>query len=410
MNGNSFFVFVFVLLTLGACSSRRVLQRDEPKKQPVEKPKEPTEEEVEKEEPAVRAPETIALLMPFQLDKVRGGAPSMQDADRAALALDFYQGFRLALDDLSDKGAYFRLNVLDSRDNAQQVSRLAQSGEVRDAKLIVGPVFPSELKSFNSAISPSSNILQVSPLAASVPDLAHVERVVTVTPTLEMHAEWISQQLAASLKPGDQVFCYDLGDADSEKFLYPIKYALQAKGIATDNISDLDGLELNMRVSGKSFVLCGSTNPFAISPLLAKLAELKVERSYDIVLIGHPNWAKLSDLDHTYLSQLQTTISTSFYVDERASNARKFSAIYEKQFGIRASEYAYKGYDTGRYFGELLNRHSQDDLTTHILDEESQGISTGFRFRFLEGQGYVNTSIQLLRFVGSEFKLLKGKM
>lgn len=409
LSGSRFLLFVCLLLTLGACSSRRVIQRrDEPKKEPVEKPKTPTEE-VPEEKPAVRMPETIALLMPFQLNKVSNSVPSIKDVDRAALALDFYQGFRLALDELSGKGAYFKLHVLDSRDNVQQVTRLAQSAEVKEAKLVVGPVFPSEVNTFNRMVSGDQKVLQVSPLAASVPDLAHVERFVSVTPTLEMHAAFMAAQVAKSAGPGDQVFFYDLTDADSEKFLLPIEYSLNNKGLTVHTVSSLDDFEMNMRVAGKNFVLCGSTNSFAISPLLAKLTELSSDVGYDIVLLGHPNWARLSDLDASYLSRLKTSITTSFYIDERSSAVRQFKASYQKQFGIGATEYAFKGYDTGVYFGTLMSRY-KDALNEQLLEQAGEGISTGFDFKFVEGQGYVNAHVQLLRFDGSEFRPYKGKL
>lgn len=406
LNGSRLFLSLGLLLVLGGCASRRgTVQRDTERPRPVEVPAEEPKEEV-KEVVEARKPDAITMLMPFQLDKISNNLPSNRDVERAALALDFYQGFRLALDELSEEGSYFKLNVLDSRDDVQQINRLAQSEEVNEAQLIIGPVFPSEINAFNR--STTADVLQVSPLAASVPHLAHVERLVSVTPTLDVHATFLAEQVVKSIATGDRVFFYEVKDADSEKFLSPIKAYLMSKSIAVSSIENLEDLDMNMRVAGKNIVFCGSTNSFAVIPLLSKLAELD-DMGIGITLVGHPNWVKIPDLDSGHLIRLNTTISTSFYVDQQSQVVRRFDAAYRNKFKVSATEYAYKGYDTGMFFGALLSQHD-GNLKEQLLKEEGHGISTGFRFRLVNGQGYVNNSVALLRFAGDSFRPFKGRM
>src|SRR5690606_28692327 len=60
---------------------------------------------------------SVALVLPFQLEQISTSAIMEKDVKRSALALDFYQGFQLGLEESSKNGKDFALHVLDSRDN-----------------------------------------------------------------------------------------------------------------------------------------------------------------------------------------------------------------------------------------------------------------------------------------------------
>src|SRR5690606_5078333 len=118
---------------------------------PVEKPVEPEEPEKEEVEKPVEAPvNNIALLLPFQLDRVQG-QPSVEDVKRAEIPLDFYQGFKMALDKLAEEGTNFRLTVLDTRDNVNQNQAIGKSPAIQSADLVIGPIFPKEIPAFAAA-------------------------------------------------------------------------------------------------------------------------------------------------------------------------------------------------------------------------------------------------------------------
>src|SRR5690606_30157734 len=181
-----------LLLILGACSPKtRVLKSPDhrggnvggtiPKEDKREvADKEKTAEDVRKAEAARNS---VALILPFQLDKVSPHMLSKEDVNRSAIALDFYQGFQLGLDELAQKGRPFSLNVIDSRDNEMHNQSIAKSEEVSNAALIVGPVFPKEITTFGSHLS-NKNVLQVNPLAASRAREFSLPNLVSLTPSI----------------------------------------------------------------------------------------------------------------------------------------------------------------------------------------------------------------------------------
>src|SRR5690606_37477612 len=185
----------------------------------------PTEKEDNVPEPEVEEAvdfNQIALLLPFELDKANPHAPSAADIKRSALALDFYQGFKVGLDALSARGANFKLNVLDTRDDAGENARIAKLAEVQDAALVVGPVYPKEIQvfGFNAKLD---DVLQISPLAASMPAEFNLSNLVTMTAPLPVHVHALSADIADQCREGDVVILYRTPDEASKQLLDPLK-------------------------------------------------------------------------------------------------------------------------------------------------------------------------------------------
>src|SRR5690606_18574570 len=132
LNGSKLLVVLILFSSITSCS--KIFGPRTPKELPpvVEKLKEPEppkEEEVEK--PVASHVNSIVLLLPFQLDRIRGEMPSNADVKRAEIPLDFYQGFKLALDNLAEKGNNFKLTVLDTKDNAAESRIIGKSPDIQ---------------------------------------------------------------------------------------------------------------------------------------------------------------------------------------------------------------------------------------------------------------------------------------
>ncbi|QNL52149.1 amino acid ABC transporter substrate-binding protein [Olivibacter sp. SDN3] len=402
---NLIFAILFAGLIWGACSPK-VLRPGGGKD--VKKPSKEKEEERRDIEEEVEATETlnfnnIALLLPFQLDKVIDSMPNRKDVERSSLALDFYQGFKLGLDRLTSGGDNFKLNVLDTRDNAGEAQRLAVGQDVKDAQLVVGPVFPTEINAFSKAANLKGK-LQISPLAASDPSQYNIGNLVTVTPPIEVHAQAIAKYIAAEYSVGEQIIIVDNDDEDSKKFLLPLKNTLNKLNISFKEVKEIEDFELSLAVSTANIVINASTNQFFVAPLVAELYTQKTENAYDISLVGHPNWVRL-DLDPNYLSTLNTCISSSYYVNDNDAEVKSFKKLYGDLFKVIPTDFAYKGYDAGLFFGRLLAEHPED-YADHLIKEAHDGVSMGFDFNYTPNAGYVNHHIRLLRFDGERYRPL----
>lgn len=406
LNGSKLlFVAVFLLLVAG-CTPR--FSRPKPSTKPVEVEEQPVKEvpeEKEEEEATFSTDNQIALLLPFQLNRSTGEDPSANDVQRAALALDFYQGFAMALDDLAERGTDFQLNVLDTRDNEAENIRIAQLDEVQGAALVVGPVFPKEIHAFGQRAN-LSHALQISPLAASAPSDFDNPNLVTLTAPLAVHARALGAEIAKSLKTGDAVLLYNVGDASSRQFLPAVRAEIQrANPRATVvEVSDLTELGEQARTLGTNYVVCGTVNAYQITPLLSGLTTLAVDHTLDIRLFGHPNWDKLEFDARDGLNAFKTRITSSYHVNTQASAVREFERGYRDEFGVDPSEFAYKGYDAAYYFGSLLGKYGRD-YRDHIAKEEYDGMHNTFKFEYDPAAGFVNNHVLILEYRQGEFRL-----
>lgn len=406
LSGSNCLIFLCLGAFLASCAPKILRPGGKGTKTPTEKA--PEKDKTENEKPEVEAPvhfNQIALLLPFQLNRVIDSLPNSRDVERASLALDFYQGFKLGLDQVANQGNNFKLHVLDTRDNTLEVQRVAANEQVTEADLIVGPVFPTEINAFGSRAHLEGK-LQVSPLAASTPTGNQINNLVTVTPTIAVHAETIANYMVKQYgNAASRIVIFNNQDEDSQKLLNPLKADLEERHVTYTEVEALEDLEIALQATGKNLVVAGSTNLYAVSPLIASLARLKTEEGYDIALIGHPNWIKLN-LNNEYLAALRTCITSSYYTDLSKQETAEFKAVYGERYKIQPTEFAYKGYDTGKFFGTLLAKYPTD-YVKQLTEQKGDGIAIGFAFAFDPNSGYVNHHVQLLRFNGDGYKPLK---
>src|SRR5690606_38992338 len=146
-----------------------------------------------------------------QLDQVTTSSILEKDVKRSALALDFYQGFQLGLEETSKDGKNFFLHVLDSRDDDIQNATLAKSETVKEATVVVGPVYPKEIKSFGQHLT-NKNALQINPLAASMPTEFNLPNLVSLTPSIKVHSNAIGRAVAQEYAVGDVIILYNTTD------------------------------------------------------------------------------------------------------------------------------------------------------------------------------------------------------
>lgn len=391
-------------ILLSSCGVLGPVFKKKPKT-PTEEPKDTEEEKNEPEAPVEDTEEVIpamevALVLPLQLNHIQNERPDIEDVRRVVLPLAFYQGFRLGMEASADKAKSFNVKVLDSRDDENYSRTLSESTDVQGADLIVGPIFPKEIKAFSGALK-TSDVLLVSPLAASTPSEFNFPNLVSLVPPVTRHAEAMVDYLKDHYKEEDQIFIYSNDDPGNDKFLAPVKTYLQEANIPVQEIETLEDLETRCTLSGRNVFIMGSTNRYAIMSAMSALKALKAF-GYTIEVYGHPNWAKMP-FESSVFEGLPTRITSSSYIDSGNTAVRAFQKDYQSAFKIEPSEYAYKGYDTGYFFGYMLS-HYGNEAGKALEKEQYKGLQTSYTFEADPDAGYVNTYIEILQFRGTGFR------
>lgn len=403
LSGNKLLILVLVVL-LASCSKRTAPVATAPPKKP-----DPAKEvPVKKEEPEKVISHSVALLLPFNLDKISLEAADLKDIQKADLAIEFYQGFKLALDSLSAEGYNYKLQVFDSQESELHIVNLARARSVLNNDLIVGPIFPESIKTFSEFADLKSK-LQVSPLAASEPSQFNNPRLVSLTNNIDQHGWKIADFINRSYKADKvNVVLINTGSNDDEKFAAPFKTflnELSSNGFQINERPNSIGLEEYLSDTKTNLVIIASASRDFVLPTIDRLYKISKAGS-KIEVFGHPNWVKAQYLDAEKMQWLNTRITSSYYVDYKSRNVKNFIARYQDEYKSDPSEFAFKGFDTGYFFGKLLARYG-NQYDEHLTEGDYNGLHNDFRFVKDETSGFLNTELMILKYQGFELQIEK---
>src|SRR5215216_6318450 len=113
LSGNKWLLFFITALVLAACSPKvrqvapvkKTTDADADAGKPVVAEKPPVK-------PVSAKPLNIAMVLPLGLDHLKPGAKySSAGLTKANMSVEYYQGFKLALDSLTANGANFKLRL-----------------------------------------------------------------------------------------------------------------------------------------------------------------------------------------------------------------------------------------------------------------------------------------------------------
>ncbi len=401
LSGNRLIVTLLFIVFLASCSPKIVTTK------PQEKPK-PVKEQPKIAESKKEVSHSIALLLPFQLDNINPKTAALKDITQADLAIDFYQGFKLALDSLSLEGYNFKLQVFDTQDHETRVVNLARANSVRDNDLIVGPIFPSDIKTFGE-FSELETKLQISPLAASIASDFNNPNLVTITATIDQHAWKVADYINKNYKVADvNIILVNAKKSEDEKFAIPVRKYLKElsanKLVIVECLNAID-LETCLKSSKKNLLIIPSSDKETLLPIIDRLYKLN-QKNYKIEVFGHPNWAKAQFLNSEKMQDLNTHITSSYFVNYKAANVKQFIARYRGNYSLEPSEFSFKGFDNGYYFGKLLAKYGMD-YRKHLTDETYTGLHTNFHFSQDNKAGFKNTNVMMMQYRGFELQVIR---
>ncbi|MDO3624924.1 ABC transporter substrate-binding protein [Mucilaginibacter sp. BT774] len=393
------------IVVLAACSPK-VRTVSAPAK--ISTPEAKKEAERASEKPVSTRISTISMLLPFTLDDLNAGAQyTPATLSRANLSLDYYQGFKLALDSLTAKGYNYKLQVYDTKDVPATASNLATVPAIRTSDLVVGPVFPDDLQAFTNVLAGSGKVIPtVSPLSPAAPSTVKDQFLVTVATPLEYHAWSAAEYINEHYKP-KKVFILKSGYSDDNKYITPFKKGIDSTSKRKTKIiaptivrGRLDELVPQLSTTEENVFVVPSTNQQFLMVTLHSLDSLA--KRYPVTLFGHPSWTKFAYLKPDLLQRLKTHITTTDRVDYKSPQILVFIRNYRRAYRAEPTHYAMMGFDEGMYFGALLGENP-DDLKK--LDKKDfSGLLNKYRFIKKPGLGWINTHVNVLQYNNFELK------
>ena len=388
LSGNKLLGLLAIITVLASCSPKikKSVTTTVPAKPVIEKP-------------ATKFTQAnISVFIPFRLNQFNLKTATKTQIGKADMAIDFYQGLMLGIDSAANGGLNFKVNVFDTRDDNSQLALLVKKEAVQTSNLLIGPVFPDGIK-YMTAFSEANKMPLISPLAASKPSEFNNPYLISVVNDIETHGVKIADYIAKQYKAEQTVVALiNTKKSSDEAFASPIKKQFAAKypNFTIQEFSSTYVLETKM-MKGKRYVvvMCSDDAPF-VAPSLTKLYRLKTVAGYPIQVFGHPNWAKQT-YNINQLQSLQTVISSSYHVDYKSKKTIDFIKEYRAKYNFEPTEYAFKGFDIGFYFGKLLAKHGIK-YSDFLIKEKYKGLHNDFDFGYDAQYGYFNQHLMMLQY------------
>ena len=391
LSGNKYRL-IFLLSILFAACSPKVVQTVNKQPEAPKKVEEPVQKPVAKFTEA-----TISLIVPFRLNNLNLKTATKAEVEKSAMAIDFYQGFKLGVDSAAAAGLNFTLKVFDAGDNTSKLEALIQNGSLVNSNLIVGPVFPEGLKHIRN-FSLSKNINLVNPLAATNPKELNNPNMITIANNIDLHAEKMGNYIVKHNDPlKTVVVLINPKNSDDELLAAPIRRFFDdpKQSFFFQEFASVFTMDTRMVKNKKYVVILASSEKKFVTATIDKLIKMK-NAGLLIDLYGHPDWNK-QVYSTDKLQALNTIISSSYKIDFSRKDVSALIKKYRSTYHFEPGEYAFKGFDIGYYFANLMAIHGKNYIQ-FLTKEKYRGLHNNFSFVYDPKMGYLNTSLMLLKY------------
>ncbi len=334
-------------------------------------------------------PFNVALMLPLHIDRnYHVELPDTLDEKEAAALIDslypeyvksvdvlyhdtepfleFYEGALLALESLVRDGLSINLRVIDTERNPQKVQDIIWQPEFRKNDLIIGPVYPENLRivadwaqhygvNIVSPFTPRSEFLSGNPYLFQVTPSASVE--------LEQASVFITNFPCSNFVflHKDDLFERDMVESFKSSIFRQFSYGSGFDNLVFKEVVYRDAttnIEQSLVSGEKNIVIIPSSDQAFVSDVLMRLNILS--RSYDITIFGLNDWQRFPNIEVEYLHNMELHFASPFFIDYDDKNVRNFLRRFRDKYNTEPSQYGFHGYDIMFYFLQAMKKFGPD--------------------------------------------------
>jgi LysM repeat protein len=362
---------------------------------------------------------TVGLILPFRLEqtleldlnelvKTNSSFPNVP-----ALAVDFYLGFKRAVDSLSSKDFSVNIELYegDDKDSVKLMQILADT-KFKDLDLIVGPLYATGFKTISQKAK-ELTIPIVSPITTMNKILYNNIYISKTNLSQFTLMEGLADYCIDSLVSNNaNIILMLLSDKDKKElaFVNAFKkyYNEKQRSLGKtpkDTVTLAHGiaaLKPLLKPDVKTIIVTLSANEVFMTDFTTQLAMLADKK--DIVLCGWQNLTETDNIDQEYLNQLKYTFPYPFNLTNIAAYNSIAKTYLEHQQTI-PGEYFYRGFDIAWYYLKNLKENGPDFI--HNLNNMPMETNyTRFKFARPDNQtGFDNRGLYIFNY--NNYKLHK---
>jgi LysM repeat protein len=330
----------------------------------------------------------IALMLPLFLSEAASMDITGNSEDESNYEpfqfVEFYEGFRIAMDSLERKGDFANIYVYDVVRDTLKTKRILRQEEWKDMNLVIAMIYKWNFHVVADYCR-THKIPVVNPLSERSSIIEGNPYVIKATPGPGSQAGDLCDYLSADF-PSANIILIHTADCleEADRFIQTCKErdlpVSPADGYG-------DALKLLSREKENVVVVCSNDKVYSLD-LITKLHEIRAD--YPMTLVGLPRWDKIEDyFEADHLVNLKAHFLAPRFVDYEDPGVRKFVRIFQERYATDPDPLAFLGFDIGCYFLSFLRNYgsgSEDCLPGFRL----RSLQTDFRFNASPGNGYEN--------------------
>ncbi len=307
----------------------------------------------------------LAILLPFLTNKFNTLSSSIDS--RSHMALQFYSGAKLGLEDLSQKGIRLNVHVMDTYASESRTEELLRQGTLQRAHMIIGPVKKTNLIKVADFAKKNGKAL-VSPLSPSSSVTRNNSNYIQLSPSLKVHCEAITKHAKERYNTDQIVLVCRNKKAEVARLRYfqNANFAIEGSSLAErfkeyviqDQSADFASLDvLPFLKDGETtvFILPSWSNESFIYSFMRHVDLVRGDN--EVVIYGMPQWQEYERISFDYYERLNVHVSSASYIDRNSPEAIAFRQRFFSRYAMPPEEEAYIGFATTHYFGEMISQH-----------------------------------------------------
>jgi LysM repeat protein/ABC-type branched-subunit amino acid transport system substrate-binding protein len=344
----------------------------------------------------------VALLLPFFSfeNKVfeQNLKPNQKNEilSKSLVAIQFYNGFLMAIDSLVETGYKIKVYVYDTANDSTAIEKIFNREESNNFDLIVGPLYAN---GFNVAAkyAKERKIPIVSPFVQTPSILKNNIYTNKITPSQTVLMKETAEYIAANY-PSENVIVVTHNSTKDKTLLntfvtsFRNKTTNQLKEI-NYSVNGIGGINNLLHPSKKNIIVMPFNEQSIVTDIISKIYFLNKE---NIILVGTEGWQAFDNIDMEYINKLQLHWATYSYINFESEKVKEWINKFRLKFATEPDNYAFQAYDLACYYFMALNKNGMN-YPSNIQSVQYKGMAGGFEFEKTEEGGFENKSVIILK-------------
>ena len=347
------------------------------------------------EKPTVNQPKKLALLLPFNLNKVQNDTVNSV-ADRLKkdkflkMTLDFYSGALVAIDSAKQLGVTVDVSVFDSEEtkNSSNVAKLIADNHLENFSAVIGPFYQTNVEKTAELLS-ANQVAIISPLSKemgkSYPNLFQ-----TITSTSVLRSAIFDFMRS---KNGNVIAVVDKKKVSVKKYIVDNQKDVRLVSLTEIGALIPESLSSKLQKDRINYVVLETESTVLIKATLKLLLSKLKECAIQLVILEPNETLETDEIEFDNLVQLKL-----LYPSMTRENSSVGAEIFEKNYKLKnkvtPNAFAIRGFDVT--FDALMRLSQATTFSESTSIQVTEQVESKFDYFKNESGGFANKGLYIL--------------